>query len=334
MPAQITLAVTGGPSVGQQYVFTERTTALIGREEECHIRFPKDKDHQTVSRHHCLLDINPPESSIRDLGSRSGTYLNGQLIGKRDRAQSAQEGAKLRFAEHSLKHGDEIKLGRIVLRVAIASPALCTECQMEIPEELREKSRLANGEYFCEQCRTTRPPVTKAEQPAKASTDPEQAARRLLGVAQTGVADLQRLRGYRIEKELGRGGMGAVYLAVNEKTGERLALKMMLPHIATNQRLRDLFLREAANSKVLRHKNVVELRDLGYSEGSFFFTLEYCEGGSVADLLRISGKLAVETAVSYCQVLCSQEIRIRRRPAPLRLQIPFPGEGDPTARVR
>jgi eukaryotic-like serine/threonine-protein kinase len=59
MPAQVTLAVTDGPGVGQQYVFTERPTALIGRAEECHIQFPRDKDRQTVSRHHCLLDINP-----------------------------------------------------------------------------------------------------------------------------------------------------------------------------------------------------------------------------------------------------------------------------------
>jgi len=77
MPAQVILAVTGGPSIGQQYFFAERTTALIGREDECRIRFPKNKDHQTVSRHHCLLGINPPEGSIRDLGSRSGTYVNG-----------------------------------------------------------------------------------------------------------------------------------------------------------------------------------------------------------------------------------------------------------------
>src|SRR5262249_55645256 len=41
----------------------------------------------------------------------------------------------------------------------------------------------------------------------------------------------------------------------------------------------------------------VELRDLGYSEGKFFFTLEYCEGGSVHDLLKKSGKLPVEMAV-------------------------------------
>lgn len=148
MAAQVILAVTSGPIVGQQHVFAERTTALIGREEECHIRFPKDKDHQTVSRHHCLLDINPPEACIRDLGSRSGTYVNGQLIGKRDRAQSATEGAKLRFAEYSLKHGDEIKLGRVVLRVTITSLASDAECLMEIPDEQIEKSRLADGLHF------------------------------------------------------------------------------------------------------------------------------------------------------------------------------------------
>ncbi len=158
MPAQVTLAVTAGPSVGQQHVFTERTTALIGRDKECHIRFPNDKDHQTVSRHHCLLDINPPEGCIRDLGSRSGTFINGKLIGKRDRAQSAQEGAKLQFAEHGLKDGDEIKLGKVVLRVAITSPVLCTQCLTEVPAQEREQTGVAGGEYTCEKCRSTLPP--------------------------------------------------------------------------------------------------------------------------------------------------------------------------------
>jgi pSer/pThr/pTyr-binding forkhead associated (FHA) protein len=297
VPAQVTLTVTGGPSVGQQHAFTERTTALIGREGECHIRFPDDKEHRTLSRHHCLLDINPPEASIRDLGSRGGTYVNGLLIGKRERTQSAEEGANLRFAEHSLKHGDQIKVGQVVLGVAISAPAVCVECLMEIPEEEKELSRLADGQFICGRCRTNRLPRTITQEPGTRSLDPEQAARRLLGFAQTGAADLQRLRGYRIERELGRGGMGAVFLAKNVQSGECVALKLMLPHAAATQRLRDQFMREAANTKAVKHRHVVELRDLGYSEGSFFFALEYCEGGSVADLLKKSGCLSAEKAV-------------------------------------
>src|SRR5262249_11557939 len=160
------------------------------------------------------------------------------------------------------------------------------ECRAEIPHEPIEKNRSANGEYAGEMYSDTLPPPEVAgtmltspvaEPPSPRSTDSAPGARHLLGSAQTGETGLQRVSGYRIEKELGRGGMGAVYLAVNEQTGERVALKMMLPHKAASQRLRDQFMREAANMKVLRHRHVVQLRDLDYSEGSFFFTLEYCE---------------------------------------------------------
>jgi hypothetical protein len=306
MSTQVILAVTSGPSAGKQYSFAERTTALIGREDECHIRFPKDKDHQTISRHHCLLDINPPECCIRDLGSRCGTYLNGELIGMRERTQNAKEGAELRFAEHTLKHGDEIKMGRVVLRVTIASPASAAESPAVESDRQGENSRPAGGEKASEPCAETLPPPESwgtmftspsAEAPSGRPKEQEKDASRSKRSAQTGEAELQQFRGYHIEKELGRGGMGAVYLAVSEQNGERVALKVMLPQMPATQRHRDQFMREAANTKALRHRHVVGLRDLGYSEDKFFFTLEYCEGGSVQDLLKKSGRFPVETAV-------------------------------------
>lgn len=53
-----------------------------------------------------------------------------------------------------------------------------------------------------------------------------------------------------------------------------------------------------ANTKALNHPNVVKMRDYGYSDGTFFFTLDYCEGGSVTDLMQQrGGRLSIQEAV-------------------------------------
>jgi serine/threonine-protein kinase len=303
MPAQVILTITRGPGVGHCHIFTDRTTVLIGRDPECHLRFPKDKDHGTVSRHHCLLDINPPEVCIRDLGSRNGTHVNGRLIGKRDKSLSAAESSKLRFDEVTLKDGDKIKVGRVVLQVAVVRPALCADCGAEIPEDLQTQYRLPSGAYCCDQCHTKSAP----DSPAVVATprtpilgnkaNPEHLVRHLLELAQNGVAELRPMLGYRLVKPLGRGGMGAVFLAVHEQTRKHVALKVLLPQVAATKRMRDRFLREADNMKVLLHRNVVTLHDFIGFEGTFLITLEYCDGGSVADLVKRHGKLTVDGAL-------------------------------------
>jgi serine/threonine protein kinase len=59
-----------------------------------------------------------------------------------------------------------------------------------------------------------------------------------------------------------------------------------------------MFLREAANSIALQHPNIVQLGDYGYDAGSFFFILEYCAGGSAADLIeQRGGRLSIDEAV-------------------------------------
>jgi serine/threonine-protein kinase len=313
MPASVTFTITSGPSRGKQFVFTERTTAIIGRDKECTVRFPKDRDHQSISRHHCLLDINPPDVSIRDLGSRSGTYVNGELIGKREKDQDAEQGSQLQFAEFMLNDGDEIKLGTTILRLHLQIATVCVECATEIAADQRTRSLLPGGGYRCAQCQARSEMVALPAQTASwrvclqcgrdvtaemgqtrpgevvcqhCRSNPQQVAQRLVDLAQTGTRDLVSIQGYRIERELGRGGMGAVYLATHEPTGQPRALKVMLPQVAANRYMRDLFLREASVTRALNHPHVVRLHDLGCCNGTFFFSMDYCDGGSVADLLK------------------------------------------------
>ena len=93
MTTSVTLRLVKGQLDRAEDVFDERTTCVLGRAKECEPRLPDDDYHRTVSRHHCLLDINPPDARIRDFGSRNGTYVNGKKIGQREEHQTPEEGA-------------------------------------------------------------------------------------------------------------------------------------------------------------------------------------------------------------------------------------------------
>jgi pSer/pThr/pTyr-binding forkhead associated (FHA) protein len=60
----------------------------------------------TISRYHCLLDINSPDIRVRDLGSLNGTIVNGKKIWQRQRNQTAQEAVKLEHPEYILQNRD------------------------------------------------------------------------------------------------------------------------------------------------------------------------------------------------------------------------------------
>jgi pSer/pThr/pTyr-binding forkhead associated (FHA) protein len=134
MRPRVTLSVTKGPLAGIVYTFAERTTALIGRALDCNILLPDDDTHRTISRHHCLLDINPPRARIRDLGSMNGTYISGRIIGQRAAGATPEEGGQKRFPEYDLHDKDEIMLGGTVFKVRISAPTVCAECGTSIPE--------------------------------------------------------------------------------------------------------------------------------------------------------------------------------------------------------
>jgi eukaryotic-like serine/threonine-protein kinase len=96
------------------------------------------------------------------------------------------------------------------------------------------------------------------------------------------------LRDHVVERELGRGGMGAVYLLRHVGSGDALAIKTMLP-VAMNDMSTTLFLREIRNASSLKHRNVVEVEAVGAVDGVLFLAMEYCSGGSIADLLHRRG---------------------------------------------
>ncbi|HTJ71064.1 MAG TPA: protein kinase [Actinospica sp.] len=302
--ATVSLALVNGRGERSEFVFDERSTCLIGRGEDCSPRLPNDDQHRSVSRHHCMLDINPPDVRIRDFGSRNGTFVNGVKIGQRDPGQSAAQGRGLGAQERDLRDGDEVRLGRsVAFRVNVSLPTRepttlvvspdeadtlpppgCVKCGREITEELGRRA-VAAGQYVCAACQA----------------NPQDVMTLLVKLAQAGTrSDLRAIAEYDLLGELGRGGMGAVYLARHRGSGRQVALKLMLPKVAANEVARARFRREVELTRRLRHPNVAALYEDGFADGAFFFTSEYCEGGSLDKLLQVrGGTLPVDEAVRY-----------------------------------
>ncbi len=272
MQSTITLTITTGKLSGKQYIFDSRTTCLIGRNDDCYLSIPDEFDKR-VSRYHCLLDINPPEIRIRDLGSLNGTYINNTKIGGRQSHQNAEEAAKLHFPEYDLQHSDHITVGDTVLKVAI-----------EIKQPFNQPPDLKTPRFV-----TPEP---------KEKTKIFDIIQKLIKLAIGGKRNLKALLNYQIIKSIDKGGFGEVYLAQHSQTGKFVALKVMLPQIAEDDKSVQMFLREIENLKALKHQNVVEFFDYGYAENLFFLVMQYYEGGNVDDLMQqLGGKLPVDMAL-------------------------------------
>jgi len=244
MPARVTLKVTAGPLAGRVFSYDRHDTFLFGRSPDCHAELAANDT--TASRHHFLLEVNPPRARLRDLGSLNGTHVNGQKHGGRGRQESPEEAARRKLPEVDLRDGDHIRVGATIFEVAI------------------------------EGHRSTAP----ADVPGDAGSGLES----LLGVRPEGGP--VEVPGYAVGKMIGRGGMGAVYLAKRQEDGSTVALKVMLAQADVDEAARENFQREIEITRSLRHPRIVSLIDHGSSESTFYFAMEYCAGGSVADLQR------------------------------------------------
>ncbi|HEY4119287.1 MAG TPA: serine/threonine-protein kinase, partial [Byssovorax sp.] len=104
---------------------------------------------------------------------------------------------------------------------------------------------------------------------------------------------------YRIERVLGIGGMGVVLAAMHLHLGERVALKFLLPSVATAETV-ERFAREARAAARIKSEHVARVTDVSQTEaGATYMVMEFLEGSDLSDVLRDGGPLPLRDAVEY-----------------------------------
>src|SRR6266516_3938985 len=99
---------------------------------------------------------------------------------------------------------------------------------------------------------------------------------------------------YTIEGEIGRGGMGVVYRARDERLQRRVAIKVLPPELAFQQDIRQRFTREAQTAAPLSHPHIVPIHSVGEGAGLVYFVMSYVDGESVAARIRRRGRLPLD----------------------------------------
>jgi serine/threonine-protein kinase len=117
----------------------------------------------------------------------------------------------------------------------------------------------------------------------------------------------QRLGPYEIGEPLGKGGMGSVYVATDTRSGQRVAIKALTPHLATADGFRERFEAEIESLKTLRHDGIVRLFGYGEQDGVLFYSMELVEGTSLEDELkagrRFNWREVTNIAIQLAQAL-------------------------------
>lgn len=255
---RVTLHVIAGPQTGRDFTFDQHDTFMIGRSEDAQFCLPQDR---FFSRHHCILEIAPPQCFLRDLGSTNGTFVNG-----------------IRVESAHLKHGDRIQGGETVLEVEVAAD---TADMFSIGPRSAERTEPSIITVACLNCGV--PAQAEASRPdAKLSYVCDECRDKLK-------KNPQPIPNYQMLRVLGQGGMGSVMLARSVKDGQAVAIKTLLPEVAVSEQALKRFLREIEVSSSLRHPNIVSYIEHGTHNGIVYLVTEYVTGMDASRLAKHRG---------------------------------------------
>ena len=160
----------------------------------------------------------------------------------------------------------------------------CAKCSYENPE----------GSLYCSECGTKLIPAGDMSKPNEAFRPPP------LELT-TGSTFADR---YQIIEELGKGGMGKVYKAVDTKINDKIALKLIKPDISSDRKTIERFKNEIRTARKIRHRNICRMYDLGEEQGTHFITMEFVPGEDLRSMIKMSGRLAVGTTINIAIQVC------------------------------
>jgi len=161
----------------------------------------------------------------------------------------------------------------------------CPKCQNENPE----------GTRFCRNCGEDLPSA-KEDQLAFTKTH-----KTPIEELTTGSTFASR---YQIIEELGKGGMGKVYKALDKKLDEKIAIKLIRPEIASDENNIERFHNELKFARKISHRNVGRMYHLEEEKGRHYITMEYVSGENLKNMIRMNRQLSVGTAINIAKQIC------------------------------
>jgi serine/threonine protein kinase/tetratricopeptide (TPR) repeat protein len=161
----------------------------------------------------------------------------------------------------------------------------CPKCHLDNPDDSK----------FCKECGTN---ITAAEEAQPSITKTMETPREELTTGSTFAGR------YKIIEELGKGGMGKVYKALDTRINEKIALKLIKPEISSDKKTLERFGNELKLARKIAHKNVGKMFDINEEEGTHYITMEYVSGQDLKGLIRQSGQLAMGTSISIAKQIC------------------------------
>jgi serine/threonine protein kinase/Flp pilus assembly protein TadD len=160
----------------------------------------------------------------------------------------------------------------------------CPQCQSENTDTAR----------FCSNCAASLIPSEEISAP----TETLEAAREELT---TGSTFANR---YQIIEELGKGGMGKVYKALDKEIDGKVALKLIKPEVAADKNTIKRFRNELKMARDIAHKNVCRMYDLNKEEGTYYITMEYVSGEDLKSFIRRAGPLSAGKTIFIAKQVC------------------------------
>jgi serine/threonine protein kinase len=160
---------------------------------------------------------------------------------------------------------------------------ICPECQHENPHDT----------IFCGKCGTRFPFPEKSDVTVTLETPKEELTSGFIFAGR-----------YQIIEELGRGGMGKVFRALDKELDEEVALKLIKPEIARDKKTIERFKNELKLARKISHRNIGRMYELMEDRGLHFITMEYVAGQDLKALERQTGRLTTGKAISITQEIC------------------------------
>lgn len=307
---KLCLEVIKGPEAGKQFEFTKPDTFIVGRGGKNRpVHFKLSSDDPYVSRQHFMLEIAPPRIYFIDFESTNPPSINGVEV-----------------KEAELKDGDVIEVGYTQLKAKVypdiqlkkypykcercgkagvinlmegeKPPAICESCIDEIEKEKRKKS---SGKKYKVACTCGKDLSKIANKDGKAEELGDAVLYVCDDCARTmkkGKSAGKKIANYTVLYELGKGGMGKVFLVRHKETGRVMALKQMLD--LSDDALVKRFDREMKYMMGFSHPHVARFIESGTTPEGPYFLMELLSGGDLDSVIDVKkGYADPDVAVPY-----------------------------------